>query len=414
MEYKYIITEINNITFCCIYTSDNICHYLKPIDSGSIVGNIYVGRVENVVKNINAAFIEIADKQKCYYSIPDNKTPIFFNEKNNPAICQGDKILVKVTTEPLKTKPAKVSSKIELTGNYSVVSNDVKGVHISKKIKADPTISDIKKSISDILIEKQKDAIEKSGYDYMGQFGIILRSGCVNADINDIIKDVTSLCDEYTDMLNRAVYSRFYTLVHQDRPAYVEEIIHLSGGNNSIEVITDIPAIHSQLLQFLPHNDNITTRLYEDDLCPLSKIYSIEKEIETALSKKVWLKSGGYLIIEQTEALSVIDVNSGKNVSKAKNTEAVEASALKTNIEAADMLCRQIKLRNLSGIIIVDFINMNSDNSEKLMEHLKSLAKRDIVNTTIVDMTPLGLVEITRKKTGKSLSESLNNTYVVR
>ena len=132
MEYKYIITEIHNITFCCIYTSDNICHYLKPIDSGSIVGNIYVGRVENVVKNINAAFIEIADKQKCYYSIPDNKTPIYFNEKNNPAICQGDKILVKVTTEPLKTKPAKVSSKIELTGNYSVVSNDVKGVHISK------------------------------------------------------------------------------------------------------------------------------------------------------------------------------------------------------------------------------------------------------------------------------------------
>lgn len=414
MEYKYIITEINNITFCCIYTSDNICHYLRAIDSGSIVGNIYVGRVENVVKNINAAFIEIADKQKCYYSIPDNKTPIYFNEKNNPAICQGDKILVKVTTEPLKTKPAKGSSRIELTGNYSVVSNDVKGVHISKKIKSDQTISDIKKRISDILIEKQKEAIEKNGYDYMGQFGIILRSGCVNADINDIIKDVASLCDEYTDMLNKAVFSRFYTLVHENRPAYIEEIIHLSGSDNSIEVITDIPAIHNQLLQFLPHNDNITIRLYEDNLWPLSKIYSIEKEIETALSKKVWMKSGGYLIIEQTEALSVIDVNSGKNISKAKNTEAVEASALKTNIEAADMLYRQIKLRNLSGIIIVDFINMNSDNSEKLMEHLKSLAKRDIVNTTIVDMTPLGLVEITRKKTGKSLSESLNNTYVVR
>ena len=106
--------------------------------------------------------------------------------------------------------------------------------------------------------------------------------------------------------------------------------------------------------------------------------------------------------------MSVIDVNSGKNISKAKSMEAIEASALKTNLEAADTLCQQIKLRNLSGIIIVDFINMNQKNSDILMEHLKSLTKRDIVNTTIIDITRLGLVEITRKKTGKSLSESLN------
>ena len=219
MEYKYIITDINNKIFCCIYTSDNTCHYLKPLDSGSVVGNIYVGRVENVVKNINAAFIEIEDKQKCYYSIPDNKAPIFFNEKNNPAICQGDRILVKVTTEPLKTKPAKVSSKIELTGNYSVVSNDVKGVHISKKIKSDETITDIKKRVADILIQKQREAIEKTGYDYLSNFGIILRSGCADADTNDIIKDVNSLCDEHTDTLRKAVSSKFHTLVHKDRPA---------------------------------------------------------------------------------------------------------------------------------------------------------------------------------------------------
>ena len=411
MEYKYIITDINNKIFCCIYTSDNTCHYLKPLDSGSIVGNIYVGRVENVVKNINSAFIEIADKQKCYYSIPDNKKPIFFNEKNNPAICQGDRILVKVTTEPLKTKPAKVSSKIELTGNYSVISNDVKGVHVSKKIKSNDTITEIKKHIADILIQKQHEAIEKTGYDYLGNFGIILRSGCADASSDDIIKDVNALCDEYTDMLQKAVFSKFYTLVHQDRPEYIEEIVHLAG-NDRVEVITDIPEIYDKLAIYLPQSDNITICLYEDELWPLYKIYSIEKEIETALSKKVWLKSGGHLIIEQTEALSVIDVNSGKNVSKAKSLEAIEASALKTNLEAADKLCQQIKLRNLSGIIIVDFINMNKENSDILMAHLKSLAKRDIVNTTIVDITRLGLVEITRKKTGKSLSESLNKRIV--
>lgn len=407
MEYKYIITDINNKIFCCIYTSDNTCHYLKPLDSGSVVGNIYVGRVENVVKNINAAFIEIEDKQKCYYSIQDNKAPIFFNEKNNPEICQGDRILVKVITEPLKTKPAKVSSKIELTGNYSVVSNDVKGVHISKKIKSNETITEIKKRVADILIQKQQEAIEKTGYDYLSNFGIILRSGCADADTNDIIKDVNALCDEYTDMLQKAVFSKFYTLVHKDRPEYIEEIVHLSG-KDSVEIITDIPAIYNELETYLPRSSNISIRMYKDELWPLYKLYSIEKEIDTALSKKVWLKSGGYLIIEQTEALSVIDVNSGKNVTKAKSMEAIEASALKTNLEAADKLCQQIKVRNLSGIIIVDFINMNQRNCDILMEHLKSLAKKDIVNTTIVDITKLGLVEITRKKIGKSLSESLN------
>ena len=355
MEYKYIITDINNKIFCCIYTSDNTCHYLKPLDSGSVVGNIYVGRVENVVKNINAAFIEIEDKQKCYYSIQDNKTPIFFNEKNNPAICQGDRILVKVITEPLKTKPAKVSSKIELTGNYSVVSNDVKGVHISKKIKSNETITEIKKRVADILIQKQREAIEKTGYDYLSNFGIILRSGCADADTNDIIKDVNALCDEYTDMLQKAVFSKFYTLVHKDRPAYIEEIVHLSGKDR-VEVITDIPDIYNELETYLPRSSNISIHMYKDELWSLYKLYSIEKEIDTALSKKVWLKSGGYLIIEQTEALSVIDVNSGKNVAKAKSMEAIEASALKTNLEAADKLCQQIKVRNLSGIIIAAII----------------------------------------------------------
>lgn len=243
--------------------------------------------------------------------------------------------------------------------------------------------------------------------DYLSNFGLILRSGCADADLDDIIKDVNALCNEYTDMLRKAVFSKFYTLVHKDRPAYIEEIVHLSGKDR-VEVITDIPDIYNELETYLSRNSNISIRMYKDELWPLYKLYSIEKEIDTALSKKVWLKSGGYLIIEQTEALSVIDVNSGKNVTKAKSMEAIEASALKTNLESADKLCQQIKVRNLSGIIIVDFINMNQRNCDILMEHLKSLAKKDIVNTTIVDITKLGLVEITRKKIGKSLSESLN------
>ena len=408
METKYIITDINNKIFCAIYnTEDNNCHYLRLMDSGNIVGNVYAGRVENVVKNINAAFIEIADKQKCYYSIEDNKHPLFLNNKNNSSVNQGDKILVQVTNEPIKTKPAKVSSKIELTGNYAVISSDVSGVHLSRKLKSSENFQIIIDAAVSLLADKKAEAQKQTKYQSICSFGIIIRSSCANADKDDVISEINTLCDKYINMLKRAVFSQLSTLLHSERPSYINDIIHLSGSDN-VEVITDVPDIYNELTKHLGNNSNIHIRIYEDSLLPLYKLYSVEKEIETALSRKVWLKSGGYLIIEQTEALTVIDVNSGKTVSKAKNAEAVEQSALKTNLEAADKLMQQLKTRNISGIIIVDFININKESSEILMKHLKSLAKRDIVNTTVVDMTPLGLVEITRKKNGKSLSETMN------
>ncbi|MCI9319764.1 MAG: hypothetical protein HFH05_06765 [Lachnospiraceae bacterium] len=152
------------------------------------------------------------------------------------------------------------------------------------------------------------------------------------------------------------------------------------------------------------HNKCKSLRLYQDKMLSLSKLYSIESRMETALGNRVWLKSGGYLIIEPTEALTVIDVNSGKYETNKSNEDTV----LAVNLEAAEEVALQLRLRNLSGIIIVDFINMAQETSKnQIMTLLKQLTAKDVVKTTVVDMTALGLVEITRKKTSKPLREQL-------
>lgn len=406
MNIKYLITQVNNHTVCARYdNNDNSCHYLRVLDSGSIIGNVYIGRVENIVKNINSAFIEIADKKKCYYSIEDNKHPIYLNSKNNDALNIGDKILVKVTNDPIKTKPATVSSKIEFSGNYIVISNDIKGVSLSKKINNNDKCIEAGNELAFRLNTKLSAISQETGYKDIFRFGIIMRSNCVNATKETIYKEFDALSDEYIDMLRCAIYGTFYTRLHSDRPLYIDDIVHLYGESD-IEVITDLPEVYDNIIKYIPDINKEQLRLYKDDLLPLYKLYSVEKEIKTALNKKVWLDCGGYLIIEQTEALTVIDVNSGKNISKSKNQSDKDKSALKTNLEAAIELMRQLVLRNISGIVIVDFINMeNNEYIDELMFSLKKLAKKDNITTTIVDITKLGLVEITRKKSGKSLKE---------
>lgn len=170
------------------------------------------------------------------------------------------------------------------------------------------------------------------------------------------------------------------------------------------EIVTDDQSLYPQIEEYLKaHLPETSLRLYEDSLLSLSKLYSLDSRVEEALNVHVWLKSGGYLMIQPTEALTVIDVNSGKYEGRK------EDAFLKVNLEAAEEIARQIRLRNLSGIIIVDFINMEESKSRvAVMECLKENVRRDKVKTVVVDMTPLGLVEITRKKITKPLREALS------
>ena len=379
MTIKYIITQINDNIIYSKY-NNNGCLSLNIVDKSSLVGNIYIGRVENVVKNISSAFVEIENKIKCYYQLENNKNNIFLNTKNNKAVNIGDKLLVQVSNDAHKTKPPTATSKIDISGQYIVVSSDVKGVSISNKCKKAPVCIEV-------------------------SYGIIIRSSAANADINTVLNEAYSLIDQYEHIIQNAVFGTFYTKLYEKEPPMVSELRHLSA-DNTIEVITDIPYYYDLLNTHFKDNSNMSLRLYEDELLPLYKLYSVEKTLSEALSRKVWLKCGGYIIIEQTEAMSVVDVNSGKNVTKAKKEADKENNILKTNIEAGIEIIRQLRLRNISGIIIIDFINMAQQESrDKLLSVLKEYARLESIQTNVVDITPLGLVEMTRKNNGKTLKE---------
>ena len=187
---------------------------------------------------------------------------------------------------------------------------------------------------------------------------------------------------------------------------YPDQEEHEKNLTGKIRIITDDAVLFHEIKAFaslyMPSLiDNIS--LYQEDY-PLQKLYSVETKLNELLSAKVWLKSGAYLVIEKTEALYVIDVNSGKNISQKENAQYIYS----INLEAAQELMRQIRLRNLTGIIIIDFISMNDSAKEEfLIQELRTLAKQDRIATTVVDITELGLVELTRKKTTKSLNEQL-------
>jgi len=198
------------------------------------------------------------------------------------------------------------------------------------------------------------------------------------------------------------------------------------------EIVTDDAVLYGELLKFAKERHfNQGIRLYQDDAFSLAKLYSLEQKFDTALNTRVWFKSGGYLVIEPTEALTVIDVNTGKYEASAKRrtfasnasvstSENVSIKSIgnmtsqaayeKINREAAEEVARQLRLRNLSGIILVDFINMESkEQEEELLSYLRELVRKDKIKTNVIDITPLGLVEITRKKSNKPLREQFKS-----
>lgn len=408
MNTKYVITHVHGKIVSAEFQEDT-CTGLTVLNERGLAGNIYIGRVENVVKNINCAFIEVQKGIKCYYPLDTDERPLFLNPKNNTAVNQGDLMLVQVSREAVKTKPATVTGKLSLTGKYIVLSSDVQGIHISAKTRKDPSCLALKELLAAHFSFRAMDnerlfAQQRA----VGQYGFILRTNSAQAAPAEVLSEAEKLTEQYTALVKRALFGTALNCLYKAPPSYLEAVQNIRTDQLD-EIVTDDKDIYDCFQQKLPSSDANKIRLYEDTLLPLGSLYSLEAELERALRKKVWLKCGGYLVIEQTEALSVIDVNSGKCISKKQGSKAKEETLLKVNLEAADEIARQLKLRNLSGIIIVDFINMTEPiHNQALMSRLRKLIKQDDVPAAVVDITKLGLVELTRQRSGKSLAESWN------
>jgi len=208
---------------------------------------------------------------------------------------------------------------------------------------------------------------------------------------------------DFEDLLTTARYRTCFSCIRQAAEDFEAVLDRLVYDYEYEEILTDDDSLYEKLYAYCnAKHPTKAVRRYEDASFTLSKLYSLEQKMDTALNPRVWLKSGGYLVIEHTEALTVIDVNSGKYEAKKTSQEAI----YKVNCEAAEEIALQLRLRNLSGMIVVDFINMSSKEYQKdLLEFLRKLVRGDKQKTVVVDMTPLGLVEITRKKAYMPLKE---------
>ncbi len=392
MSKKLIITKLNHNIVSALYEEGQMIQVnVDPIEEVSLLGNIYVGKVKNIVKNINAAFVEIADKKMCYLSLDEVLEPIYITTPNK-TVCVGDEFLVQISKEDVKTKNPVCTTNLSFTGKYAVLVHKKGKLGISTKIESEEERKRLRRIVSPYL-----------GDDY----GIVIRTNAVGADESLIVQELKGLMQEYERVLSQGIYRNRFSLVYRTPRAYLCAM--RDNFSKDIQaIITDDVELYGQMKEYLELNqkeDLEKLSLYEDKMLPLDKLYSIESKLSGALREKVWLDCGGTLIIQPTEALTVIDVNTGKAVSKKKK---VQETFLKVNLEAAKEIAKQIRLRNLSGIIIVDFIDMVSEEAKKeLWTTLESYLKKDPIKTTLVDMTALNLVEITRKKVRKPLLEQM-------
>lgn len=357
-------------------------------DNLSILNNIYIGRVDNIVSNIQAAFVSISESQKCYLPLEDCKNVFYVKRQSQKNILSiGDLILVQISKEAVKTKDPVATTNLSLHGKYAVLTTGNTSLGVSKKISGDK-----QKELQDLL-NSMEDEIDSSAY------GIVLRTDA-SLTGNDVIKkDIRNLIDQYEYLTTIQIHRSMHSCVYESMPEYIQRI-KASAWEDIDFLYTDCNDIFETLKNYLPEAYHSKICFYNDEAISLKTLYHIEGNLESLLNNRVWLKSGANLIIEQLETITFIDVNTAKNISKN------EKVILNVNKEAATEIARQLRLRNISGMIIVDFINMpDIKMREELISHLKIELSRDVTVCRFLDFTKLGLAEITRKKTYASLKE---------
>lgn len=429
MNYRYLITK--ETLFGQEYHISALYDEAKKmvevlLDSSAqtqtaILGNIYIARVENVVKNLNAAFVKITPEQNCYLSLEDVKNPIFTKKRSvKKSLAAGDELLVQVSREALKTKEPAVTANLSLSGKYAVLTSGNSKMSVSAKLTKETRrhYKELlaKRLAGDSTMLPHTDAAKLS-------HGFIIRTNAAEVSDAVVLSELTALEERYAHLVKAAQGRTCYSLLYREISPHLKYLRDLQQDMLE-EIVTDDRDIFAEICEQYhipaealisggsvpaPVNEivtenNIKIRHYTDTAISLSALYSVTSNIENALKERVWLKSGAYLIIQPTEALTVIDVNTGKNTAKKEMQE----NFLRINKEAAVEIARQMRLRNLSGIIIVDFMNLTAkDAREELLSVFRAALKKDPVPTQLIDITKLGLVEVTRKKVRKPLKEML-------
>ncbi len=362
--------------------------FFSSADGNSILGNIYVGKIETVQQNIGAVFVRIGENLRGYLPFSECRDAIWKTGGQTKIPRVGDELLVQVCREALKMKQPGLSTNLTLNGRYFVLSSGRKTVNFSRKLKPDQV-----KKIRSILPKLSN------------EFGLIVRTSAQEADEESLALEFTMLKEKMEHILHHGTSRTIYSCLHQTSGPWMRQVKqYFSEG---LSVITDCRGVYQELMQYSKENqlqEQLQVVFYEDQLLPLYKLNSISTLMDKLQHKQVWLKSGGFIVIQETEACVVIDVNTGKYDGKKNKDETI----MMINREAAAEIAAQIRLRQLSGIILVDFINLRDPKKqEELMDELQFLVSKDPVKTRVVDLTALQIVEMTRQKEMKSFREQL-------
>ena len=395
MSGKLMITSYQNNLYTVLYSENAKALEINCYqDDDSILDNIYIGKVKDVVKYLNAVFIEYAPGKVAYCQINENIQPCFIKKGNSKKICAGDEILIQISKEAIKTKDPVATMEISLQSKYLILTSGSQKIGFSRKIKQRKWKENVALQLEQLIAEQQEEA------------GFIIRTDAVHLSLEELKECAYNLIQKWKDIKEKARYRTCFSLIQKALPGYLKDINN-TYETAAKEILTDQKDLYLEIQEFLIQKklQNVfKLSFYEDALLPLYKCYHLEGIIEEATQKKIWLKSGAYLIIEPTEALTVIDVNTGKCVSKKNNQEVL----YKINLEAAREIAHILRLRNISGIIVIDFINMDEKNRQKdLLQYLQQEVEKDPIKCNVIDLTPLGLMELTRKKVKRSFREQI-------
>jgi ribonuclease G len=372
--------------------------YLERCSNQRIAGNIYEGVVENVLPGMQAAFVDIGlEKNSFLYveeAVPQRSGDV--EEEGEPrkysigeVVKEGQEILVQVVKEPVGTKGARVTTHLTLPGRYMVLMPTVDYVGISRRIESEGERKRLKALAEEIRPEGM---------------GLIVRTVAEGMSQDELYADVKMLVKLWKKIQSKAARSSAPQLIHKDLEL-LHRVVRDSLTEDVDRVLVNSQECYEKVSDILDVTvPGMKNRLIIKDIKDIFCLYDIPGQMEKALKRKVWLKSGGYLIVDQTEALTAIDVNTGKYV----GTTNLSDTVLKTNLEATIEIARQLRVRNIGGIIIIDFIDMDIPEHKALvLEALEKELKRDKTKTNILGFTQLGLLEMTRKKVGQGLTHVL-------
>jgi ribonuclease G len=371
--------------------------FIERENHRGLVGNIYKGKVVRVLPGMQAAFVDIGLERAAFIHAAeigdgDANTPI------NQLVHEGQSLVVQVTKDPIGTKGARLTTQLSIPSRYLVFMPGSVHVGISQKIEENGERDRLKQLV--------KDSMEVEGL--TGEAGFILRTAAEGVGEEEIGADTSYLRRLWRKLQERIADNKPPSLVYDELPLSLRTIRDLSRPETS-KLLIDSRETFQKIEQFCQqYVPEVAEKIeYYPGPRPIFDLYSVEDEIQRALERKVPLKSGGYLVVDQTEAMTTIDVNTGGFVGRRN----LEETIFKTNLEAATAIGRQVRLRNLGGIIILDFIDMtDTEHQRQVLRMLEKVLEKDHTKTKISGVSELGLVEMTRKRTRESLEHMLMET----